>query len=263
MIKIKVNRVFSVLLVLLFVTAYLSTCVSAEDTYLESLQAIKTQIATSEKNVRDDINSFNAAFKDTFRLVDDEISRLILANGAMVGVVFAIMFLVYAKTTSRTKRDLQVLLAAHAKHIDNVISTRLDEFESKIDAKMRARDTTTLSKLTGDFDSVITGMVDSNADYGRKRSRLEESKASEQRDLPEGMQEMDSVPKDTRMQTMKALAKQASAVEEAMVDSKDGKVKILNQSTSPLNRIKKRLRRGLLRLIGKSTPKEKVQEFKK
>jgi len=261
-IKINSNKIFSVLLVALFVAGGFSTfvCAQQQDTYLESLQAIKTQIATSEKNVRDDINSFNAAFKDTFRLVDDEISRLILANGAMVGVVFAIMFLVYAKTTSRTKRDLQILLSAHAKHIDNLISTRLDEFEGKIDAKLRARDTTTLSKLGGDFDNVVSNIVDSDSEYGR-RSRL--GAETEKETLPEGMQELEDVPKEAAIQTsMKALVKHASKVEEAKIDD-DGKVKILKERTGPLNRVKKRLRRGLLRLLGRNKPKEKVQEFKK
>jgi hypothetical protein len=256
-IKIK-SKIFQVLLVVLVLMAGVSSFVSAEDTYLDSLNAIKTQISSSEKNVRDDINSFNTAFKDTFRLVDDEISRLILANGAMVGVVFAIMFLVYAKTTSRTKRDLQILLAAHAKHIDNLISTRLDEFESKIDARFRARNTTALSKLGGDFDDVITNIVGSDGEMGRRRSRLNEVVEVPQENHVVGEVEQKSIVSPAVIKQVKQLAR----VEEAHIGT-DGKVKILKESTGPLNRMKKRLRRGLMRLLGMNKAKEKVQEFKK
>lgn len=231
--------------------------VSAADTYVESLQKLNEQVASSEKNIRDDINSFNAAFKDTFTLVDNEISRLILANGAMVGVVFAIMFLVYAKTTSRTKRDLQVLLSAHAKHIDNMISSRLNDFELRMDNKLRARDTNTLSKLGGEFDSMIGNIVDSDDTMTRRRPDKESKTALEEPKV-EDSKPAEKKPSQNGMERISAAIKTI----EPTVD-KDGKVKILKEQTPSSNRLLKRLKRGVRRLLGKDKPKEKVQEFKK
>lgn len=238
---------------------FISTFVSAEVSYVEALQQLTAQTTASEKNIRADINSFNAAFKDTFRLVDDEISRLIIANSAMVGIVFAIMFLVYAKTTSRTKRDLQVLLAAHANHIDAVVVKRLDEFENKMDSRLRARDPVAQSKLGSDFDSIVGTLVETDVDLVRKVKLTGDVVP-----VP-----LDDVKVATDGQETKSLAvitsraiKKISAVEEPKIDS-DGKVVMLKESTSPLNRVRKRLKRGLLRLLGKNKPTEKVQEFKK
>ena len=228
--------------------------VSAADTYVESLQKLNEQVATSEKNIRDDINSFNAAFKDTFTLVDNEISRLILANGAMVGVVFAIMFLVYAKTTSRTKRDLQVLLSAHAKHIDNMISNRLNEFELRMDNKLRARDTNTLSKLGGEFDSMVGSIVESDETMTRRRPEKETKTALEEPKVAENK----PTEKKNGVERISAAIK---TIEPAV--DKDGKVKILKEQTPSSNRFLKRMKRGVRRLLGKDKPKEKIQEFKK
>lgn len=257
------------LFVLGILLVLLSTVVSAEESYVEALQSLKTQVSESEKNVRADINSFNAAFKDTFRLVDDEISRLIIANSAMVGIVFAIMFLVYAKTTSRTKRDLQVLLAAHAKHIDMVVSKRLDDFENRMHNTMRARDPATQSKLGGDFDSIVGELVQTDERFSKKMSKLSgdvvpiplddaEQGASIVEDKKPILVKHD---RSLAVVTSKAVER-FSAVEEATID-KDGKVKMLKETTSPLNKMRKRLKRGILRLLGKNKPTEKVQEFKK
>jgi len=252
------------LFVLGILLVLLSTAVSAEETYVEALQSLKTQVTESEKGIRSDINSFNAAFKDTFRLVDDEISRLIIANSAMVGIVFAIMFLVYAKTTSRTKRDLQVLLAAHAKHIDMVVSKRLDDFENRMHNSMRARDPATQSKLGGDFDSIVGDLVEKDERFA-KRSKLSGDVIPIPLDDVAVVEERKPVAvkqdRSLTVATSKALER-ISAVEEATVD-KDGKVKMLKETTSPLNKMRKRLKRGILRLLGKNKPTEKVQEFKK
>ena len=257
------------LLAILLIGVLLTGAVAAEESYVEALQNLKTQVATSEKNIRDDIGSFNAAFQDTFRLVDDEISRLIVANAAMVGIIFAIMFLVYAKTTSRTKRDLQVLLAAHAKHIDTVVSKRLDDFESRIDNKMRARDPSTQSKLGSDFDGIVGALVETDAEFAPKRGRL--ARADGEMipidEAPKQEATEQAVPKEMPKERSIAVAtsravEKIAEVEEAKLD-KDGKVKILKDTTSPLNKVRKRLKRGILRLLGKGAPKEKIQEFKK
>jgi len=255
--------VFGVLLFLL-----IPAMVSAEETYIEALQNLKSQVAESEKNVRADVDSFNAAFKDTFRLVDDEISRLIIANSAMVGIVFAIMFLVYAKTTSRTKRDLQVLLAAHAKHIDMVVSKRLDDFENRMHNSMRARDPATQSKLGGDFDSIVGDLVEKDDRFAKKSKLSGDVIPTPLDDIEHGasiIEDKRPIPikqeRSLTVATSKAIER-ISAVEEATID-KDGKVKMLKETTSPLNKMRKRLKRGILRLLGKNKPTEKVQEFKK
>jgi hypothetical protein len=257
------------LVVLGILLVLLATCVSAEQSYVEALQSLKTQMSDSEKNIRDDINSFNGAFKDTFRLVDDEVSRLIIANSAMVGIVFAIMFLVYAKTTSRTKRDLQILLAAHAKHIDTVVSKRLDEFENRMVNNLRSRDPATQSKLGSNFDDVVGSLVDTDENF-KRRSKLsgdvvpillEDDIVEHNTQISEEKKTNGKLERSLAVATSRAVEK-ISAVEEAKLD-KDGKVKVLKDSTSPLNKMRKRLKRGLLRLFGRNKPKEKIQEFKK
>jgi hypothetical protein len=237
------NKIFAFLLLgVLFVGG-----VCAADSYVESVQKLTDQVSQSEKNIRDDINSFNAAFKDTFRLVDDEISRLIMANAAMAGIIFAMMFLVYAKTTSRTKRDLQVLLAAHAKHVDNLVSSRLDEFEGRMDARFKARDTGRLSKLGSEFDMIVDGMVKTDDNYTR-RSKLE---APEEGRKP--------IERESKEQEEK---NELMVLDEPKVD-KDGKAKLRDKPSLPGTIVLRRLKRGFLRLLGKNKPRESVVEFKK
>ena len=100
------------------------------------MQKIREEQEKNKNEIISAVVSFNGAFQDVFRLIDDEISRLIYAMAGMVGAVFAIMFLVYAKSTSRYKRDMQLLLRAHAEHLDALIIARLDEFVSRLDSRM-------------------------------------------------------------------------------------------------------------------------------
>jgi len=264
--------VFTVLL-LLVVNGF----VSAEDTYLESLQKMRDQVAQSEKNIREDISSFNEAFKDTFRLLDQEVSRLIYANAAMAGVVFAIMFLVYAKTTSRYKRDIQVLLAAHGKHIDNIISTRLEEFEARMVGRERSKDVGRLSKLGGEFDMVISSIADEEG-FARKVKSLPETslgdplreRGIEQR--PAAVESKSVVQETVKKPEKKGLFAKlrfketkhtVPIITEARIDESDGKVRILDGPSTSGNKFLKRLKRGLMRLVGKKPQTQKVIEFKK
>ena len=90
------NKIFGLLLIFVLMSGY----VVCEDTYISAINNVHDQIIQSEQNIKKDIDSFQGAFTDTFKLIDDEISRLIFANAAMVGLVFAINFLVYAKTST-------------------------------------------------------------------------------------------------------------------------------------------------------------------
>jgi len=240
-----INKIIAVLILFTCIISY----VSAEDTYLESLQRINSRIDESEKNILNDINSFNAAFKDTFRLIDDEISRLIIANAAMVGGVFAIMFLVYAKTTARSKRDVQVLLAAHAKHIDNLLTIRMDELDSRIEMKLRSRDTNTLSKLSDGFDECVKEVF---------KEEIIDNKIDEINSV------LVSSGKNKLAKSSKKPSRKISdiiEVDEAKVDI-DGKASII-KNPKPGNAVLKRFKRGFLRLLGKSKEKKEVVEFKK
>jgi uncharacterized protein YdaU (DUF1376 family) len=212
--------------------------VSAQETYIESIRKLNDKIDQSEKDVRGDISSFNEAFKDAFKLIDDEISRLLYGNAAMVGIVFAIMFLVYAKTTTKTKRDMQVLLAAHSKHVDNIVSARLDEFMSRFETNVDEKKG--LTRLNDDIGSLI------------------------EQELKEVEQQTGVVqaPKRRSIQRLEESVGKMTHVEEAKV-AKDGLVHVPRRQTTPLNRIKKRLRTGLFRLLGKKeVPKVKIQEFR-
>lgn len=217
------------------------SCAQSSDTYLETLQKINTKIDTSEKNVRDDINSFNEAFKDTFTLIDDEISRLIIANAAMVGGVFAIMFLVYAKTTSRTKRDIQVLLAAHAKHIDTLITVRLEELEMRIDERFKAKDTTTLSKLGADFDFIATGVFDEERKVAETKRTSLSGASSETKIAPRKIEE-------------------TIYTEEAKLEMFG--MGVVSKGPSSGGALK-RMKRGFMKLLGRHKPKDVVEDLNK
>ena len=265
------NKLFALLVLSVFVVS-----VAAEDTYIESLQKLRDQIALSEKNIRDDINSFNAAFKDTFALLDQETSRLIYANAAMAGVIFAIMFLVYAKTTSRYKRDIQVLLAAHGKYIDNIITTRLEEFEARLEARAKTKDVTRLNRLGGEFDMIVSEVVEKEeAERAPRRvASLEEPSASTivaERKVVEKAQIVETAKKPEVVEEKKSWfskfkfkksTQEMPRLIEAKIDS-DGKVKILKEPSAPGMRFLKRLRRGLRRLLGKNKQTQDVKELKK
>jgi len=226
----------------------LSSCVSAQDTYLESIQKLREEQQESKKEIISAVVSFNAAFKDTFRLVDDEFSRLIYSMVGLVGVVFSIMFLVYAKTTSRYKRDIQILLKAHSKHIDNLVINRLDEFVARLDSRMKQNTTSALSRVEEDFDSVVTDMLP---------PEVVEQKVESVIDNPRIEQKPKPVYKG-RFEEVKA---NVSAVEEPIVEA-DGRVKVLKKQTSIANRIKKRIKSGLRRIRGKDKETIDVKEFK-
>jgi len=254
---------------------FLSGFVSCEDSYIESLQKLRDQITLSEKNIRDDVNSFNEAFKDTFILLDQEVSRLIYANAAMAGVIFAIMFLVYAKTTSRYKRDIQVLLAAHGKYIDNIITTRLEEFEARLDARAKTKDVTRLTKLGGEFDMIVSEVVDKEeAERGsRMPTKLEdpvkhvavaESKDVVKAPIIEAVKAVEVAEKKSFLSRFKfkQSKQEMPRLLEAKIDS-DGKVKILKGPSNPGMKFLKRIRRGLRRLTGKGKQTDEVKELKK
>jgi hypothetical protein len=220
--------------------------VSAQDTYVESMQRLREEQQQSKKEIIGAINSFNDAFRDTFRLIDDEFSRLIYSQAAMVGIVFAIMFLVYAKTTARYKRDIQILLAAHSKHVDNLITTRLDEFVARLESRMKEDKSTSLSSFDVGFDELAEDVF-----RGQEKISRKEEIPSREVSKP--------VTPARRFEEIKA---RVTAIEEAKIDE-DGRVKILKSPTSRLNRFKKRVRSGLKRLLGRSKEKKQVKEFKR
>jgi len=237
--KIKYFIVFAVLM-------FMASNVLATETYIESMQKLREEQQESKKEIIAAVVSFNQAFKDTFRLIDDEFSRLIYSMVGLVGVVFSIMFLVYAKTTSRYKRDIQILMKAHSQHIDNLISTRLDEFVARLDARMMQESETTLSRLENDFDTIVNQMVPKQETIEQVQNDVEVAKPTTKPD------------KIRRFDTIKA---KVSMVEEPKIEA-DGRVKVLSKRTSPLNRFKKRVRSGLRRLFGKKKETSDVKEFK-
>jgi len=158
------------------------------------------------------------------------------------------MFLVYAKTTSRYKRDIQILLKAHSKHIDNLVINRLDEFVARLDSRMKQNTTSALSRVEEDFDSVVTDMLP---------PEVVEQKVESVIDNPRIEQKPKPVYKG-RFEEVKA---NVSAVEEPIVEA-DGRVKVLKKQTSIANRIKKRIKSGLRRIRGKDKETIDVKEFK-
>ena len=234
-------KLFIVCLVLfMFVSS-----VSATDSYIESMQKLREEQQESKKEIISAVVSFNAAFTDTFRLIDDEFSRLIYSMVGLVGVVFSIMFLVYAKTTSRYKRDIQILLKAHSKHIDNLVTTRLDEFISRLDSRMKQETRTALSRVEENFDSIVSDIIPPE----------------------EVVEQIVEVVKQPSMLTsprrrFDEFKATVSATEGPVVES-DGRVKVLKKPTSALNRFKKKIKSGLRKFMRKDKETIDVVEFKK
>lgn len=219
--------------------------VSAQETYIESMQRLREEQQQSKKEIIAAVVSFNEAFKDTFRLIDDEFSRLIYSMVGVVGVVFSIMFLVYAKTTSRYKRDIQILMKAHSKHIDNMVSIRLDEFIARLDSRMLDERTSALSRVEGDFDSLMGDIT------------------NDKNNISEVMPIKKQIKNKNKTVKVKLdeLKENISSIEEPMIDE-DGSVAVLKEPTSRLNRFKKRVRSGFRRLFGKGPETIDVKEFK-
>lgn len=238
-----------ILLGLFFVL--ITSYVSAQDTYIESMAKLREEQQESKKEIIAVVVSFNDAFKDTFRLIDDEFSRLIYSMVGLVGVVFSIMFLVYAKTTSRYKRDIQILMKAHSKHIDTLISVRLDEFVARLESRMIQETTTSLSKVEADFDNIVSDILPPD---------VVEQNVDQQVEIV--VKEQVPKPVPVHKKRFEELKANVSAVEEPIIDD-DGRVKVLNKPTSPLNRFKKRIRSGLRRVFGKGKETNDVKEFKK
>jgi len=248
-----VGRVFAIFVLFLLFGGF----VSALETYVEAMQKLREEQQESKREIIATVVSFNAAFKDTFRLIDDEFSRLIYSMAGMVGAVFAIMFLVYAKTTSRYKRDIQILMKAHSQHIDNLISARLDEFMSRLDNRMVEEKTSTLSAVEANFDELVRSAPPSLL---RKRAYVPPSDGDGVVDeKPTSLSPKVEAGFASRFEEIKA---NVSAVEEATVDA-DGRVKVLSKPTSMLNRIKKRIRNGFRRLFSRKKETNSVKEFKK
>ena len=221
--------------------------VSAADSYIEALDGIRQQIQQSEQNIIQDVDSFSGAFGDAFKLIDDEISRLIFANAAMVGLVFAIMFLVYAKTSTRSRRDMQVLLVAHSKHLDAMISGKLDDFTRKIEMMMeekKTRDMSSLEALDADIkDAVVTGGME------RKVRQV-------------AVSELD-VQHESKLAVAKPVDRLRALVKEPEIQKdKDGRVIVPKDASKPGNRFLRRMKLGILKLLGRKRQTEKVVEFK-
>ena len=269
MIKIKSIIILGILLI------YLSGFVVGEDTYVEAIAKVRDQVVQSEDNVKKEINSFNGAFQDAFILIDNEVSRLIFANAAMVGLVFAIMFLVYAKTSSKSRRDVQVMLVAHSKHIDNMISARLDEFTRKLEQMMeekRKQDTSALESL----DDTIKGSFSSEEmmTLGR-RSRRPESVPEAAAQISEAVIEEEKSSQMVVMQPVKnkrggllgLFGRKEKKKEEFVYPIpeqkiKDAKTDVPRAPSEPGSRFLRRLKRGFMRILGKGKTREKVEEVR-
>jgi hypothetical protein len=244
---------------LLFVCSHF---VCAEDTYVEAMQKLREEQQEAKKEIIAAVVSFNQAFKDAFRLIDDEFSRLIYAMVGLTGVVFAIMFLVYAKTTSRYKRDIQILMKAHSKHIDNLVSARLDEFMEKMDSRLMEETKTALSKVESDFDIVMQDIVPPEPEPEPEIESVSEPEPkSESKKEEKSKKKKVKVKKEDQVERLKKIKEKFTKVEEALVD-KDGKVPVLKEPTPPLNRFKKRVRSGFRKLFGKNKEVKDVKEFK-
>ena len=240
------NKIFGLLLIFVLMSGY----VVCEDTYISAINNVHDQIIQSEQNIKKDIDSFQGAFTDTFKLIDDEISRLIFANAAMVGLVFAINFLVYAKTSTRSRRDLQVLLVAHAKHMDNMVSSRLDDFTRNIGAMMEERKKQDMSTLES-LDDQIKGVVSSDLAVMERKQRIQDPARHETKT---SLQE--------NKQTRQIANINSLITEDEGERDADGKVLIPKKSSGPGFIFFKRIKLGVLRVLGRKSHKEKVDEFR-
>ena len=240
------NKIFGLILIFICLSG-LSVAQQTGDTFIQSLDGIRQQIKQSEDNIIKDVDSFQGAFSDAFALIDAEISRLIFANAAMVGLVFAIMFLVYAKTSTRSRRDMQVLLVAHSKHLDAMVSGKLDDFTRKIEMMMeekKTRDMSSLESLDANIkDAVVTDGIE----------RKDRKGAVSELDVTHESKLADAKPVDR----LRALVK-----EPEILKDKDGKVLVPKDASKPGNKFLRRMKLGILKLLGRKRHTEKVVEFK-
>ena len=237
------KKVIGLFIIFIYICNFTSAATQSDTgvSYIEALAQVRDQVQTSEQNIIKDVDSFSAAFKDTFKLIDDEISRLIFANAAMVGLVFAIMFLVYAKTSSRTRRDMQVMLVAHSKHLDSVMSSRLDEFTRKIELMLEEKRKEDLSTLESLDDQI-----------------------KDLRSLPD-MTDLDR--KDRKPETSLEVVSKSRGIRDVMKVEEpqkdvDGKVLVPKIPSSPGSKFFRRIKLGMQRMMGMRKNKEKVDEFK-
>jgi hypothetical protein len=265
------NRILGVFLVL----AVFVGVVSSQETYIEAISSVREQVVQSEENVKKEINSFNGAFQEAFKLIDDEVSRLIFANAAMVGLVFAIMFLVYAKTSSKSRRDVQVMLVAHSKHIDNMVSAKLDEFTRRLEQMMeekRRQDMSALESLDDTMKGAFT--TDEMMTLGRRR-RKSESVPEAVAQITEAVAQETSASNTVEMQPVKKkrrglfglFGRKEEKKEEIIYPVPEQKVKdiktdVPREPSQPGSRFLRRLKRGLMRILGRSKHREKVEEFR-
>lgn len=236
---------------------------SAQETYIEALSGIREQVVASETSIKSEINSFQGAFEDTFKLIDDEISRLIFANAAMVGLVFAIMFLVYAKTSSRSRRDMQVMLVAHSKHMDNMISARLDEFARRMEMMYEERRKEQMSTLES-LDSTMGSLASLERVDRRKKTDVPEVKIESV--SSEIVAESADVVEPVQQEKKRLFGFLGKKKPEAMIKdtdrNSDGQVIVPKEPTKPGNRFLRRIKRGLMRILGRNTHTENVEEFR-
>jgi len=269
MLKIRSVIILGILLI------YLSGFVIAQESYIEAISGVRDQVVQSEDNVKKEINSFNGAFQDAFVLIDDEVSRLIFANAAMVGLVFAIMFLVYAKTSSKSRRDVQVMLVAHSKYIDNMVSAKLDEFTRKLEQMLEEKKKQDMSALES-LDDTLKGSFSSEEmmTLGRRR-RTPES-------VPEAVAQITEAvvkeEKSSQMVVIQPIKKKRGGLfglfgrkdekKEEIVypvpeqKIKDVKTDVPRAPSDPGSKFLRRLKRGLMRILGKGKNREKVEEFR-
>ena len=256
------SRILGVFLVLMVMVG-MASAQAQGDSYIDALAKIRDQITQSETNIIKDVDSFQGAFQDAFKLIDDEISRLIFANAAMVGLVFAIMFLVYAKTSSRSRRDMQVLLVAHSKHMDNMISARLDEFARRMEMMFEERRKEQMSTLES-LDDTMGSLASLERVDRRKKVEVPEVKNElvSTDIVAESVAVVEQVPQEKK-RLFGFLGKKKH---EAVIDDtdKNSEVNVLvpKKPSEPGNRFLKRIKRGLMRILGRNKHRENVEEFR-